>query len=362
MLTRDELVGLYRSLSGRKVLSAYIDAGQTDPAERRAWSTALDGGFADERRRVQADAPDDLTGFDAARARIDGALAGEKAFLHGRAWVGFSTADDLVYAESVAVPMPDLVRWEDGIRVAPYVRALKQARVVVAAMADSRKARVFTYRDGAIEEVLDLVADRDFGDLSDSATSKRAGTHSGSRGETGTDVARRLKDLSAARMQTELLDELEKLTGREGFLVLGGTTEVVTALIREGDRFGSRWIERPSMHLAMSEAEVRDEIEEAASELTRRTQEAFLDEVIDAAKSRGHGCLGVQRTMDALREGRVDTLLLTRGFREREDDVADHLVGTAFEQGGWVEELSEAGAERLDAEGEGVGARLRYAN
>jgi peptide subunit release factor 1 (eRF1) len=102
------------------------------------------------------------------------------------------------------------------------------------------------------------------------------------------------------------------------------------------------------------------EVEDAASELTRRLQDGLLREVVDAARSGGRGALGVQAVTEALREGRVDRLLISRGFREREADFADRFAGSAFEHGGEVEELSGEAAEHLDAEGEGVAARLRY--
>jgi hypothetical protein len=360
MLSREQLVDLYRELRESKVLSVYIDAGQTDPADRRAWSTALERGIADERRRVEVATPEDVEAFERARGVIDEALAGKHAFLQGRGWVGFATPERLVYGESLPVPMPDLVRWEGGLRAAPYVRALKQARMVVAGVADSRRARVFKYREGTLEECADLVADRDFGDLADSTSSPRAGATSGRRGEPGSDVASRLQDKSAARLRSELLDTVTDLVGREGFVIWGGPKEVVSALATESDAFGHRWIERPSMHLAMSEAEVRDEVEDAASELTRRAQARLLEEVIDAARSGGRGCLGIQATKEALREYRVDTVLMTRRFREDHADLADHFVGTAFEQGAAVEELSELPAGMLEAEGEGIAARLRY--
>lgn len=360
MLKQERLVELYRELRDVDVLSVYIDAGQTDPADRRAWSTALERGLADERRRLESDDPDGLDSFDRARHSIADALDGEKAFLHGRGWVGFATADGLKYGESLAVPMPDLVRWEGGIRAAPYVRALKQDRIVVAAVADRRHARVFTYRDGELTESADLIADRDFGDLSESASSPRAGGHSGARGEPGSDVAQRLKDSSAARMRSEILEAVRDLAGRDGLVVFGGTGEMVSAMARESEGLGDRFVERSSMHLGMSDAEVKAAVEEAASELTRGLQGRLLTEVLDAARSGGRGSLGVQATREALREHRVDTLLITRRFRTEHADLADHFVGTAFEQGAGVEELSDDVAARLDEEGEGVAARLRY--
>ena len=360
MLTREGLVDLYRDLRDARVLSVYVDGVQTDPAARRVWSRALERGLDDERRRLSESAPSEVEGFEAARARLEAELDHHEAFLPDRGWVGFATADKTWYSEGLPVPMPNLVRWERGIRAAPYVRALKQDRVVVTAVADRRRARLFTYRDGSFSERHELTADLDFGDVSESTASKRARNQSGARGETGTDAGQRSVNRSATRLQVELVSRLTDLAGHDGFVILGGTPEVVSALARECEHFGDRLLERPSMHLDMSEAEAKAATEEAASELTQRQQAEVLRDVVDAARSRGRGCLGIQATKEALREGRVDLLLITRGMRERDADLADHFVGTAFEHGASVEELSGNGAEVLDAEGEGVGGRLRY--
>ncbi len=360
MLNHDGLRSLYRELREERVLSVYVDGAQSDPAERRAWRVRLDRGLAEERRRVEELGRDAVEQFDAARQEIETALSDFTDFLPDRGWVGFATPGRLRHGGGVPVPMPDQVRWEDGIRVAPYVRALKQERTVAAVVADRRRARLFTYRAGEVTEHEPMTADTDFGDLADSSTSKRGSPTSGTRGETGTDAGQRATEVSAERLHARVVQRLGELAGHEGFLVLGGTTEAVKALADEAGAFEGRLIERPSMHMDLTEAEAMAEIESAASELTRGMQSELLEAVVDAARSGGKGCLGIQATKEALREGRVDLLFLTRGMREREGDLADRFVGTAFERAAYVEELSGESAERLDAEGEGVGARLRY--
>lgn len=369
MLPKERLVELYEKLRETDVLSVYLDGEAHDPAERTAWSRDLDRRLKEERARVEAEAADQVEAFDSAAKRVLEQLEGFSAFLPGRGWVAFATAEALPYAESVAVPMPNLVRWERGLRVAPYVRALKQDRTVVAAVADSRKARVFTYRDGALDEQIDLLADTSVGDLSDVGSSKRGravegqqrtGTHSGTRGQTATDAAQRLLEEGASRLQGAVADKLQALAGSDGFAVIGGTPEVVSALSQRMAHLEGRVLERPSLHFGMSDADVKAAIEEAASELSRGVQERLLDGVVDLARAGGKGCLGEEATDKALREHRVETLLISRALREQDPDRADHWVGGAFRQGAMVEELSGPGGDRLDAEGGGIAARLRY--
>jgi hypothetical protein len=360
MLAREELVHLYRDLRQEKVLSVYLDGRTHDFSERHLWRKHLEHGVAEARRMVNGSG-DDPDAFGSALSRVREALDEYDQFLPERGWVGFATPDRLVYGSPVRVPMPDLVRWENGLRVAPYVRALKQERLVVGVVVDSRRARIFTYRDGTLGEPENLLAETFLGDLSDMNVSKRATSHSGVRGKTATDAAQRFLGVGSERMVKALVDRIAEAAGDEAMLVVGGNTEAVAAVMSHlPQHLEKRTIQRTALVFEMSDAEARDEIEEAASELNRRVQEQLMEEVVDQARSGGKGALGPEAVQKALGEGRVDTLFLSRGFIRANPEYADHLVGAAFEQHGEVEELSGGGGERLDSEGEGVAARLRY--
>lgn len=360
MLTRDELVDLYRATRQEQVLSIYLNGEERDPAERSAWRRILEHAVAEARAGVDGNA--ERADFDRAYTLLAAELDRFDAFLPDRGWVGFATSDRVLYARPVPVPMPNLVRWEPGLRAAPYVRALKQQRPVLTVLADSRRARVFRYQDGTLTESLDLRADTFLGDLSDTNTAKRATTHSGVRGETATDAARRVLEVGSERLVKQLVDVVTNEIGSHGFLLLGGTPEIVAATANRLPRtLADRATERSSLYVEMSAAEVKQATQEAASELTRRQQHHLLEQVLEAAHAHGRGCLGRDETERALRERRVETLLLSRRFINTDPDYADHCVGAAFEQGADVEELSGEAEERLDANGGGgIGAMLRY--
>lgn len=365
MLSRERLVELYRELRDEPVLSVYLDGDQHDPAERDVWRRRLDQQLAAVRAHVEEEddeaSPTDLDRVTEAASRIQEKLDGFDAFLPGKGWVAFATPDQLWYSESVQVPMPDLVRWEKGIRVAPYVRALKQQRAVILVLVDSRRARVFRYLDGEVSEPEDLRADTFMGDLSDIGQPKRATNRSGIRGKTSTDAAQTFLAVGEERMLKQLMDVVADKVGDHGFLVVGGTPEAVSAAVNKlpaGIR--DRTLERRSLHVDVKESEARDAAEEAASELTKSLQHAHLDDLLDRARSGGLGCLGMDETIRALMERRVGLLLLSRNLIRDAPDVADHCVGAAFEQNADVEELSDLAADKLDAEGEGIGAVLRF--
>jgi hypothetical protein len=363
MLNRDALADLYRTWRKDRILSVYLDGRAHDFSERKLWRKRMEHAVQDARKVLNGTAPDEVDAFNQSLRKVEEELAGFDQFLPDRGWVAFATPEKVVHSQSIRVPMPDLVRWEDGIRVAPYVRALKQDRLVVVALVDSRRARVFEYRDASLSEVDDLLWDAAGGDdLTSINVSKRATSHSGVRGKTGTDAAQRSLDVETDRLVKRVTDVIVERAGSSGLVVVGGTPEPAGATIQHlPAAVRTRTIERTSEStLEMSDAQVTEMLEGAASELNQRLQSTLLDEVIDLARSGGRGALTPRDVEPALREARVDTLLVSRSFIKGNPDYADKLVGAAFEQSAEVEELSQDGAARLDVEGQGVAARLRY--
>lgn len=361
MLTHDELVELYRSCRSTQVLSIYLDGGATDFAERKIWHKRLEQALNDVRPDPASGDEQNLKAFAAAEALLRKELEAFPNFLPGRGWIGFASAEKVLHSGASRAPMPDLVRWEPGLRVAPYVRALKQERLVVGVLVDSRRARIFTYQDGALAEPENLHTESLMGDLSDTNQSRRATVFSGTRGKTATDAAQKLLDREEQRMLKHLVSTLQDRVGAQGRIVLGGTPEVVRHLVDLlPDPLRHRSIAASGLRVEMTDAEVKKGVEEAASRLNQQLQDEALGQVIDEARSGGRAALGADPVTRALRESRVDTLFLSRGFIRANPEYADHMVGSAFEQHAEVEELSADGGHRLDTEGEGVAARLRY--
>lgn len=356
MLERSQLVDLYRTHRDRTVLSVYLDADQHDFAERARWKVALKNGISDQRRRA-AD-PEEL---DEALSHLREALEDSDGlgFLSGRGWVGFATAEERLYASSIPVPMPDLVRWEKGLRVAPYARALKQSRPVVAALIDSRHARVLRYRMGALRERATLEADTYLGDLSDVNIAKRAHAHSGVRGKTGHDAAQTFLEIERDRLITQVAERVAKEIGRDGLLVLGGTPRAVDALRKEVDVSEERAAKVSSMSFDLSDAEILHAVEVASSELSGGLHQRLLDRLFEQAGD-GTACLGDEDTERVLLERRVETLVVSDALRQREPERVDHFHGAAFEQDAEVVEVAHGPAAALEERGGGVGALLRY--
>ena len=365
MLTYDRLVKLYRELEDENVLSIYVDGDQHDPAQRDAWRTRLESGIAALRRQIESlDDGEQIGAFEKAWAHVARELRplGD-AFLPQRAWVAFATADGLVHAGGLSAAMPDQVHWERGVRVAPYVRALKQERPVTVAIVDSRRARLFEHVDGDIRELQSLRADTFVGDLTDVGVRKSPARTSGQRGETSSDHAQRVLEVAAERMLKDVVSTLEEHAGSQGIIVLGGNPESVRHLANAmPKRFADRVEERPSLHVEMSVPELQKEVRAAAGDLSERVHLRMVQELADAARSGARGSLGPEATEQALQEGRVDTLLLSRDFIREQADYADRCVGTAFAQGADVEEVSGEAGEPARPRGERGGCAAALPN
>jgi len=132
MLALAQLLGLERSLRGRRVLSVFVDTTVTDPASRSGWRCQLDRAFA----RLQFDAgglkPGDRTALELCLAHVRTALQGARGAPGRPGWVAYATTDDVVLAEAVRTPVKTRVYWQHGMVIAPL---LAQGAVAGAAAA-----------------------------------------------------------------------------------------------------------------------------------------------------------------------------------------------------------------------------------
>ncbi len=358
MLTRNALVEMYRQHRTTPILSVYLNAEEHDPAKRRAWRRSFDHVVEQTSQKLAASERD---AFAQALAHIKKELRRYDAFLPERGWTGFAGADGLLYAEAMPVPMPDTAAWEPGPHVAPYLRALKQARPVIGAIVDSQHARMYRYVDGQLTELPELRVDTLFGDLSDANTSKRATTHSGTRGETATDTVQRLYGVRSEQLARSLADTIVAAAG-DGFVILGGSTPMIAMTANALPRtMADRVHQEPRLGFDTSSADVRRMIEAGASALSTRQQNALVSDIVDLARSGGRGCLGREATQRALDERRDEQLVIARDLTTGEPAFADACIGLAFEQGADVEEVAAFDGAGLEPHEQGIGARLRFA-
>jgi hypothetical protein len=360
MLNQQEIIGLHEMIGGGKALSVYLAASEENPAERRGWRVRFEAMIRELEGSLQGADESEVEAFGRAVELLDQELSGFSGQIPGRGWVGFATPVRVLYAGTSAAPMPDLARWSEELHIAPYIRALKQSRPVIVALADQRRARIHRYQFGALER--EAVLHASFAAEEDDARgSKRASTRSGLRGEPRTDAVQRAREISTQRLARELVEHLTRARDRDALLVLGGSLEMTASVQRQlADRSRDAALELSDINADATEAEIREAVDAAASEMSADLQEELVAQVIDATRSDGRACLGRERTERALQIGAVDTLLVSRTVGRNDPDLANRLFWTALEQGATVEEVANEAAAALDREG-GIGARLRFA-
>ena len=360
MITRKVLAELLASLGEEHVLSVYLAAQSTDPAARRSWRVRLKNRTRDERDRLKREAPDQLPSFDLAVAHVEEALSVFSGFLPDRGWVGFAIPAGLRLADTLAAPPPELLAWDVGPRLAPYVRNLKLRRPVVAVLIDSRSARLFRSVNGEIEEIDTFSGRYRVRDVS-KGMRKTASTTTGVRGETKSDAVARSLGTEIERMWTEVINTVVEVAGRDSYVVFGGPAGHIGSFRASlHDELHHRSVEVPSLRVDSSPAELEEALQAAATDMTSRRQEALLEDLIQEAGGGSHAALGPTATEVHLEHGAVSTLLLSRDFLVREPLDAERLVRLAIQTGAGIEEVGGDPGARLDHEADGVGAGLRF--
>ena len=361
MLTSAELAQLEWSCRSGKALSVYLDGTSHDPAQRTVWRRELDGRIADLRDTLRDVPCAEREAFDQCVERMVDSLAEFHGALRPRGWVGFFPEQGVAHTEVMPVHLPMIVAWEDGLRVAPYVRALKQHQPAIVAVVDARMARIHRHVCGTLTEVETLRACAN-GEASDHmGHPPRQGFHPGTHGGAGADEKARERRGATADMLRELAHRLTTLAGAGGWILVGGIPRVVDdalsllphALERRVYRLGG--LDVHATHAQISEA-----AERGTAEARREHDLTLVTDLLARHGAGGHGIVGFAPTLEALHEHAADCLYFTDAFLKAHPHASELLVRTAFEQHVRPEYVCGTAAERLDVAAGGVGAALRF--
>ena len=360
MLTHAQLVTLHRSLKGERVLSVYIDGTAADPAEQRAWRVQLEHSVRDLRTWLEGSSHDEREQLERCLRLLDGELAAFTGGVGAPGWVAFITTDGVREAHQLPVAVPTLAVWSTGLCVAPYVRALKETRPVVVAVADARKVNVHRYALGKADRIETLHAHHAVDRPLHMGDAARPGFHGGTRGTAGHDVAQRARLSGRDRMLADAAERIGELAGADGWIVVGGIPRVVARLAQElAPVAPQRVLELSALDVHSSEAQVADAARAGASTLRNASDARRIAEITDLAEAGGLGLVGATASQHALEQSSVHELYLTHQYLEDHAADAEDAVRAALNQDALVEEVSGDAATRLDEQG-GMAARLRF--
>lgn len=284
----------------------------------------------------------------------------------------FSSSDANLWEEVlVPRPVPDRATVADHPYVLPLEALVETYESFCTALVDREKARIFLARMGRIREQTDIFDEvpgrHDQGGWAQARFQRHIDEH----------VAQHLKHVA---------DVLLAFLKREKFdhLILAGPEELIPELERWlHDYLRRRIAARVTMPMTASETEVLERSLAAEEQIEAQREREVVQRVKAEAAAGRNGVTGLKAVLDALNEGRVDTLVVPfaashEGFRcvacgrleldgsscpscgggmEPVPDVVESAVAAALRQSSRVETLTMAG-ESGDAGS--VGALLRY--
>jgi peptide chain release factor subunit 1 len=376
MITSRDLQDLrsWKAADGGQVLSLYVDrrtgTGFWNPADLAPLLKGL-------LKEVEPAVDTAERGALASAAQNAIRAISEREF-HDRSLVAFAQASGRVWTGELNLPVASMARWNCAPYLLPLLESVGERSRLGVCLVDRGRARLFTIFLGEIEEERD-------------AFNPEPVKHVAS---TGADQARtmnlqRRADEHAHLHWKHVAAMLEAMVRESRFdrLMLGGSLDAANRL---RELLSKRLAESIVGIVPLPVEAGKNDVLAAAMELERRVrEERDRDEVAaleTASAKQTRGAAGLDETLEALREGRVLTLLYAQGvalrgrrcgncgslfeedaercrYCERDtlpvEDLLEEMTRKVAESGGTIEPVGEAAAERLREMG-GIGAFLRF--
>lgn len=361
MLKQTELARIARELHGAKVLTVYVANQPENPAERTAWRRALADGLDGVRRAARGAPHAERHALDACIHAVESELSRFTEGLPAHGWAAFATPDGVRYSELLPVAPPPMIVWQDGVRIAPYLAARDNRLTAVVSVMDSRQARVYRFDDGSLEKLDTVRAHATVGPVEHMGYPPSVGFHTGTRGSTGADEAQRELLIGRQHMIAELVQRLTDLSAPNACVLIGGIPEVaIAALAALPQAVQHRAHRAVGLDIHARDSEIAAAALAGAASLRDAEDLAAIDDVLARWAAAGQAVVGAAPIRDALQSGAVSHLYMTRAFIVRRAMDAENLAMAALDQGAPVQVVGGDAAVRLDADGEGLAAALRF--
>lgn len=288
------------------------------------------------------------------------------------------SAQDFFRAYQTAVPFRNRVRVKQKPYVKPLLHLTKYYANYGVILIDRVGARFFDFHLGELQDSA--------GTMGEDVRKLKHGLGSSAAGRRGGQGGARQEDEQAQRNMRDAAEAAGRFFARKNIrrLFIGGTNENVAQFREMLPRQLQSCIAGTfPMDMEASEQEVRERSLELLHELNAEREQRLVDQMLTNAARGSAAVTGLGPTLRMVSDGRVETLIVSDGFRkpgfrhtasgyltettdddlfgdadfEPVPDVVDEAVSRTIEQGGHVEVISD-NAE-LDGAGR-IGALLRY--
>lgn len=297
----------------------------------------------------------------------------------------FSCAEkDFFRAFTSAIGFRNRVRVNNKPYLKPLTHLLDHYAHYGVIVIDRVGARFFEFHVGELQDTSGTMGD-DVRKLKLGGGSTRGGGTTSATGQRGGQggrheeeiVQRNMRDAAAAAAQFFAKKPIRRL-------FIGGTAENV-ALLRENlsKQLQSRVAGTFAIDMTAGEHEVREQTLEMLREANVQREQKLVEQMITTAAKGGNAVVGLDATLKTVGEGRVDTLVISDGYKvagyadensnfitahkgdtspyggelKKVDDIVEKAVSLTMEQGGSVEIVSDC--QELEEVGR-IGAILRY--
>jgi hypothetical protein len=361
MFTRPELMQLRRQLKSTQTLSVYLSEDTDDPAQRGNGRRALAHRFAHLRDAMRDAAHADREALDRAIAHAEQQVRAIPVTACFKGWVAFVSEMGVQHSAMLPVPVPTEAVWGDGLWLSPYIRGLDYQCSALVVMTDSRMATLWRYRDGVFEVLATLEADVPALSASHLGAPPQQGFHPGTRGRTAADANARVRRVKAARLATEVADQLRMAALPDELILVGGIpamAHAVASQLLEHEHAQAPVLAGLDIHAGLPEIATRVEVALDTWRLERRR--ALWHELTESGIVGAHAAFGVTATEAALRLGGVSRLLITEEFERRDPAATEAVVQLACEGDAQITYVGGDTAAHLQKRGAGIAARLRF--
>lgn len=359
MFSESDLRELVQYTASRPVLSVYLN---TDPSQ---------GNTETHKLRVRSmlkeiPLPQDL---EAIQRFLD-----HEYNWSGRGVAIFScAAQNFLRSYSLAVPVRNLVHVGDRPSVKILADLMDNYGGYGVVLVDKQGARAFYFHLGTLVEQEGVVGE-------EVKQAKRGGAGSSMPGRRGgPDVSRAVEEQVERNMKEAAGFAVRFFEAHHVRRVLIGGTEENTTLFRSHlpKTWQSLIVGTFAMSMTASHHEVQAKAMQIGMEAETRREAALIDRLVTSAAKGADGVVGLEASLAAVNEGRVQTLVIAEGYRkmgyrhketgmlathggeglEKVYDVVDQAVSAVLRHGGEVEVVHQI--EALEKMGN-IGAVLRY--
>lgn len=309
----------------------------------------------------------------------------ERFFDHEYNWSGRGVAvfscsqENFFRAYPLAVPVRNLLHISDRPSVKPLAALMDNYSGYGVVLVDKQGARVFHFHLGQLREQEGVLGE----------TVKRTKHGAGASavpGRRGPGTATRTVDEVVERNMKEAADFAIRFFEENHVrrVLIGGTEENVKLFCNTLPKaWQSLVMGSFPMSMTASHNEVLSRALELGMQAEKEREERLVERIITYAAKGSGAVVGLEKTLDAVNDGRVQTLVITEGFRknayrckstgllttkpedvcgdehdiEKVYDVVDVMVGLVMRSGGDVEVIEASPA--LQNAGN-IGAILRY--